>query len=299
MSERVFTIFKGKDAGKQFILGDRPLTLGRDAERDVALRDERASRLHARLVAAGADVLLTDAGSSNGTFVNGALVREQRLVAGDVIAIGDTQIVFGAEAPDPEALRRRSARGAHPRPAATSGHTTHVMPGVLPALALKKAPARVGDILRAVALAQGPAAKARAIHLAIENELVPDLALVDQQQLYQALVETLAFLLERLPSPGTPVRDSWIEDTLALRSAPDPIRGGFQIELICIGPRISPKLFQVREDEEALLHAQRVSLAHEGSFRLQPPGTSDILARFRLPIGPPEELKATVVTSKG
>ena len=101
MSKLVFTILEGSDQGMTFMLGDRPVEIGRDPDRDVALKDDRASRAHTRLVSTAGVVHLLDLDSSNGTFVNGQLVSECILNPGDVIAIGNTKIVYGTEAPPP------------------------------------------------------------------------------------------------------------------------------------------------------------------------------------------------------
>ena len=41
------------------------------------------------------DYLLVDLGSTNGTLLNGRRVDRQRLVDGDTITLGSTEIVFG------------------------------------------------------------------------------------------------------------------------------------------------------------------------------------------------------------
>jgi hypothetical protein len=68
------------------------LTLGRAKDNGVVLRDGRASRYHARIVADGAEWYVEDAGSSNGTFVDGARVERAPLKAGATLTIGDTPL---------------------------------------------------------------------------------------------------------------------------------------------------------------------------------------------------------------
>jgi hypothetical protein len=75
----------------------RRLTLGRDPNADVPIAwDARVSRLHALLQRAGDRWLLSDDGlSRNGTFCNDERVTTPRpLRDGDVIAVGDTMLVF-------------------------------------------------------------------------------------------------------------------------------------------------------------------------------------------------------------
>jgi hypothetical protein len=68
------------------------LTLGRGDDNAVKLRDARASRRHARIVADGTGWSVEDLGSSNGTFVDGAQVRRSRLDRGQTLTIGDTPL---------------------------------------------------------------------------------------------------------------------------------------------------------------------------------------------------------------
>lgn len=68
------------------------LTLGRADDNDVRLRDSRASRYHARIVADGTGWSVEDLGSTNGTFVDGAQVRRSRLDRGQTLTLGDTPL---------------------------------------------------------------------------------------------------------------------------------------------------------------------------------------------------------------
>lgn len=69
------------------------LPIGR-AGTGLLLGDERLSRYHCELrIGPAGELLIRDAGSSNGTFVNGArLEGEVELAPGDLILIGDTSI---------------------------------------------------------------------------------------------------------------------------------------------------------------------------------------------------------------
>jgi len=68
------------------------LTVGRADDNAVKLRDGRASRRHARIVADGTGWSVVDLNSSNGTFVDGAQVRRSRLDRGQTLTIGDTPL---------------------------------------------------------------------------------------------------------------------------------------------------------------------------------------------------------------
>jgi FHA domain len=84
--------------GSDYVLNSAPLTVGRDATNDVELRgDDFASAEHARFEPRRDGVWLTDVGSTNGTFVNGArLERPRKLAPGDMIRIGATDLRFDA-----------------------------------------------------------------------------------------------------------------------------------------------------------------------------------------------------------
>ena len=86
------------DEGADLVLDSAPLTVGRGEQNDVELRgDDFASAEHARFEPRRDGVWLTDVGSTNGTFVNGArLDRPRRLAPGDTIRIGSTDLRFDA-----------------------------------------------------------------------------------------------------------------------------------------------------------------------------------------------------------
>ena len=76
--------------GTQVAIGDELLTIGRLPECGIMLADPNVSRRHAQLRREGEKVFLVDLGSTNGTRVNGATVREHPLSPGDEITIGTT-----------------------------------------------------------------------------------------------------------------------------------------------------------------------------------------------------------------
>ena len=107
---------QGPLAGQTLAISRSPFTLGRSADNDLVVPEPLASRHHARLEARAGRWYLIDLDSANGTLLNRQrLSGEQALNAGDLIAIGDTVLVFSA----PEALRAAVApAAARQRPAA-------------------------------------------------------------------------------------------------------------------------------------------------------------------------------------
>ncbi|MEE8466969.1 MAG: trypsin-like peptidase domain-containing protein [Planctomycetota bacterium] len=72
-------------------LVDGGLTLGRDPENDVCLKGDvfpAVSTFHVRLETRGDELWIEDRGSKNSTLVNGEIVQERRMSAGDVIQLG-------------------------------------------------------------------------------------------------------------------------------------------------------------------------------------------------------------------
>ena len=85
-------------------LGQNPVTvqltrdvtvIGRSAQTDIPLADDNASRRHCQVRKWAGKFLVEDLQSKNGTFVNGdKIAKERPLSDGDLIAVGDTTIVF-------------------------------------------------------------------------------------------------------------------------------------------------------------------------------------------------------------
>ena len=67
-----------------------PFSLGRQADNQLVMRDNRASRVHARIVLEKGDYWLEDLNSRHGTFVNGAKIQRHRLQESDRIDFGST-----------------------------------------------------------------------------------------------------------------------------------------------------------------------------------------------------------------
>lgn len=70
------------------------IKIGRATDNDIVIPDVLASRHHASLVPTAGGTEIVDARSINGTFVNGARVDEALLNEGDVVTIGNVDLVF-------------------------------------------------------------------------------------------------------------------------------------------------------------------------------------------------------------
>lgn len=65
-----------------------PFTIGRHADNHLVLRDNRASRSHARIVRESDEYVLEDCNSRHGTFVNGERIKRHKLHNSDRIDFG-------------------------------------------------------------------------------------------------------------------------------------------------------------------------------------------------------------------
>lgn len=88
------TVAQGGAEGP-FALEEREHGIGRSASNDVRLEDPSVSRRHARLMPRSGRYLISDAGSSAGTAVNGGRITGERVLrSGDTIAVGDVTLRF-------------------------------------------------------------------------------------------------------------------------------------------------------------------------------------------------------------
>jgi hypothetical protein len=74
----------------------RPFTIGRANDNTIVLRDGRASRHHARIDARRGSLVLSDLGSTNGSFVNDRRVQSIALGEGDRVRVGTTTLLVEA-----------------------------------------------------------------------------------------------------------------------------------------------------------------------------------------------------------
>lgn len=85
-----------------------PATLGRDGHAAAVVLDDRdVSRRHARLEVIDDQLVLTDLGSTNGTYVNDAQVTRQVLVSGDQVRIGRYELTWAFVDPQATAIVNR------------------------------------------------------------------------------------------------------------------------------------------------------------------------------------------------
>jgi predicted component of type VI protein secretion system len=82
---------------KTIDLAEKPITIGRSADADVLILDEKASRVHCGIRYWDGDFYIKDLKSKNGTFVNDSQIDIHQLQAGDQIRVGSSVFVFEQE----------------------------------------------------------------------------------------------------------------------------------------------------------------------------------------------------------
>jgi len=84
-------------AGTAFALNKSTVRIGKAPENDVGLEDPTVSRAHLLVQRQGDRFLVQDLGSTNGTFLDGAQVREAYLRPGAILEVGDVRLRFQPE----------------------------------------------------------------------------------------------------------------------------------------------------------------------------------------------------------
>jgi len=116
----------GKLRGKEFILNEGDNTLGRSHDCDHPLAVNGVSKKHMQITVNGDSCYIQDLGSSNGTFINGKLVKKATIKSGDKVAIPNVifQVVYVKE--KKVIVKKQIAKAANEETDAYS--TTEVMP---------------------------------------------------------------------------------------------------------------------------------------------------------------------------
>lgn len=101
----------GPNAGKVYSIDKNELFIGRETGNDIIIPDPEVSRRHARVFLQGANYVLEDLGSTNGTSVNSQrLAGPYVLRPGETITLGEhVSLVFEAPIMDPDATMASAA----------------------------------------------------------------------------------------------------------------------------------------------------------------------------------------------
>lgn len=116
----------GKQAGQVVQLQPGTTVLGRAPGCDIVVASQGVSKQHLKIDVTADKVIVTDMGSSNGTFVNGIQIRSQRIQAGDKIGAHD--VIFEITDRMVKMPSRRSRPARHTHPVQTNGNLAHALP---------------------------------------------------------------------------------------------------------------------------------------------------------------------------
>jgi len=107
--------------------------VGRGFANDVKIPDGSVSGSHCQITVGDNGAVIKDLGSTNGTFVNRAPVREAPLTSGQNVRLGGVEMMFYSDAPGPQTSSAPAARVSAPpaiavTPAAPISEATIIPP---------------------------------------------------------------------------------------------------------------------------------------------------------------------------
>ena len=120
-------IVAGPNRGSSFALIDGENSIGRQIDNHIVLTSVKVSKRHCSLLVRPDEVFLRDDQSTNGTFVNGSMVKKIKMNPGDKLSVGD----FVMELTQTGAPARRGvhlASSLSPGMPAITGNLAHSMP---------------------------------------------------------------------------------------------------------------------------------------------------------------------------
>jgi DNA-binding NtrC family response regulator len=88
------SVVRGEARGQELVVAADVIRIGKARENDLVLPEETVSRVHCEILRDTRGYLLRDLGSTNGTFLDGAEIREAYVRGGSVITAGTVQIAF-------------------------------------------------------------------------------------------------------------------------------------------------------------------------------------------------------------
>ncbi|MFI5289488.1 MAG: sigma 54-interacting transcriptional regulator, partial [Polyangia bacterium] len=87
-------VLKGEGRGREHVISGDVIRIGKVEGNDLVLPEETVSRVHCEILRDQKGHLLRDLHSTNGTFLDGAEIREAYIRAGSVITVGTVQLKF-------------------------------------------------------------------------------------------------------------------------------------------------------------------------------------------------------------
>ena len=92
LSRCALVILSGQERGREKVIEGDVFRIGKSRENELVLADETVSRAHCEIVRDARGYLLRDLGSTNGTLLDGAEIKEAWLKSGAVITVGKVEL---------------------------------------------------------------------------------------------------------------------------------------------------------------------------------------------------------------
>lgn len=124
MPAKIILMLNGQTES-EYLLNKETISIGRRPENDIPVDNLAVSGRHAQIITILNDSFLEDLNSTNGTYVNGSLIKKHALKHGDIIGIGKHQLKYLNEAASdddgfektmiirPDAVGMPEATGSH------------------------------------------------------------------------------------------------------------------------------------------------------------------------------------------
>lgn len=106
---RQLRIKNGPRKGEIIQLGNETVTLGREPNCTIQIRDQGVSRNHSEIFRIDEMYFIQDNLSKNGTFVNDAKIDKYLLKEGDIVLVGQTMLVFESASDKPKQKSEEAA----------------------------------------------------------------------------------------------------------------------------------------------------------------------------------------------
>jgi predicted Zn finger-like uncharacterized protein len=87
-------VIMGANAGQIHAVRQPRVVLGRGNESDIQLQDSEVSRRHAMLEIHGDEAVVTDLGSTNGTYVEAVRIQQATIGSNQEFSLGTTTVMF-------------------------------------------------------------------------------------------------------------------------------------------------------------------------------------------------------------
>jgi two-component system, cell cycle response regulator len=93
-ADACLVVIYGQSTGTKYTLKPGEYVIGRSSQAQLQIDHESVSRRHARIQLTDSGVVLSDLGSTNGTYVNDEPISERTLTHGDLLKVGRTILKY-------------------------------------------------------------------------------------------------------------------------------------------------------------------------------------------------------------